>query len=82
MRIVLVWITALMLMASITIGWYMSNTVVNTMASGSMDLIGTGQGLNLLNLLEYVNIAWGPVFDLIVLLWALTYPAERDAYSY
>lgn len=78
----LVWITALMLMASITIGWYMSNTVVNTMASGSMDLIGTGQGLNLLNLLEYVNIAWGPVFDLIVLLWALTYPAERDAYSY
>jgi hypothetical protein len=71
-----------MLMASITIGWYMSNTVVNTMASGSMDLIGTGQGLTLLNLLEYVNIAWGPVFDLIVLLWALTYPAERDAYSY
>jgi hypothetical protein len=82
LRIVLVWITALMLMASITIGWYMSNTVVNTMASGSMDLIGTGQGLTLLNLLEYVNIAWGPVFDLIVLLWALTYPAERDAYSY
>lgn len=82
MRIVLVWITALMLMASITIGWYMSNTVVNTMASGSMDLIGTGEGLNLLNLLEYVNIAWGPVFDIIVLLWALTYPAERDVYSY
>lgn len=83
MRVVMVWITALMLMASITIGWYISNTVVTSMASGSMDLIGTsGQGFNLLNLLEYVNIAWGPIFDIIVLLWALSYPAERDAYSY
>lgn len=82
MRIVIVWITALVLMTSITIGWYISNTVVNTMASGNMDLIGTsGSGFNLLKLLEYVNIAWGPTFDLLVLLWAATY-TERDPYSY
>jgi Ni,Fe-hydrogenase I cytochrome b subunit len=83
MRIVMVWITALVLMTSITVGYYISNTVFNTIASNNMDLIGTsGEGFNLLKLLEYVNIAWGPIFDFIVLLWALTYPAERDAYSY
>lgn len=73
---------ALTLMLFITVGWYVSNTVFNTIASGNMNLIGTtGQPYSLLKLLEYVNIAWGPVFDILVLLWALTYPSERDAVS-
>lgn len=83
MRIVIVWITAIVLMAFITIGWYASNTIVNTIAVGNMDTIGySGEGFSLLKLLEYVNIAWGPIFDVIILLWAISYPAERDAYSY
>lgn len=69
-------------MMFITVGWYVSNTVFNTIASSNMDLIGTtGQPFSLLKLLEYINIAWGPIFDILVLLWALTYPAERDAVS-
>lgn len=83
MRIIAVWITALIVMFFITTGWYASNTIFNTIASNNMDIIGTtGEPFSLLKLLEYVNIAWGPVFDFIVLLWALTYPSERDAYSY
>lgn len=83
MKIIAVWITALIIMFFITVGWYASNTIFNTIASGNMDIIGTtGEPFSLLKLLEYVNIAWGPIFDFIVLLWALTYPSERDAYSY
>lgn len=82
MRILMVWIVALVLMATITIGWYISNTVVNQIASGNMDLIGTsGKGFSLLKLIEYVNIAWGPILDLLVLLWAISSSAARDVTS-
>jgi uncharacterized membrane protein len=77
MRILSVWITALVLCCTITIGWYISNTVFNTIASGNMDLIGTsGRPFSLLKLLEYLNIAWGPILDFLVILWAI---ANSDA---
>jgi hypothetical protein len=71
MRILMVWITAIVLCSFITIGWYISNTVFNTIASNNMDLIGTsGKPFSLLKLLEYVNILWGPLLDGLVILWA------------
>ena len=83
MRIVTVWITALVLLLAITVGWYISNTVFNSIAASNMTIIGTtGESFSLLKLLEYVNIAWGPVFIALVLLWAITYPSERDIISY
>jgi hypothetical protein len=73
MRILNVWITALVLCCVITIGWYISNTVFNQIASGNMALIGTsGEPFSLLKLLEYANIAWGPVLDFLVIMWALS----------
>jgi hypothetical protein len=82
MQILYVWITALVLCLSITIGWYISQDLVNQIASSNMDLIGTsGRGFNLLKLIEYVNIAWGPVFDFLVILWAIVNSARRDITS-
>lgn len=82
MQILYVWITALVLCLSITIGWYISLDLVNQIASSNMDLIGTsGRGFNLLKLIEYVNIAWGPVFDFLVILWAIVNSARRDITS-
>lgn len=82
MNIIMVWVTALILCSVVTVGWYISNTVVNTIASGSMDIIGTsGQGFNLLKLLEYVNIAWGPVLDFFIILWAFASSSARDITS-
>lgn len=79
MRIVMVWVTCLIVCAVITVSWYISNTAVNTIASGNMAIIGTsGEGYSLLKLLEYVNIAWGPVLDFLVILWALANSAYRD----
>ncbi|NLT52918.1 MAG: hypothetical protein GXX85_18590 [Ignavibacteria bacterium] len=77
MRILTVWVTALVLLCVITVGWYISNTVFNQIASGNMEIIGTsGKSFSLLKLLEYVNIAWGPVLDFLVVLWAV---ANSDA---
>lgn len=82
MQILYVWITALVLCLSITIGWYISQDLVNQIASSNMDLIGTsGRGFNLLKLIEYVNIAWGPVFDFLVIFWAIVNSARRDITS-
>lgn len=82
MQILYVWITALVLCLSITIGWYISQDLVNQIASSNMDLIGTsGRGFNLLKLIEYVNIAWGPVFDFLVILWAIVNSARRNITS-
>jgi hypothetical protein len=82
MQILYVWVTALLLCSIITVGWYISNTVVNTVASGNMDMIGTsGKPYSLLKLLEYVNIAWGPIFDFLVILWAIVSSAARDVTS-
>lgn len=82
MRILMVWITALILCSVITIGWYISNTVVNQIASGNMALIGeSGRPYSLLKLIEYLNIAWGPAFDFLVILWAIASSAARDVTS-
>lgn len=82
MQILYVWITALVLCLTITIGWYVSQDLVNQIASSNMTLIGeSGSGFNLLKLIEYVNIAWGPVFDFLVILWAIINSARRDITS-
>lgn len=76
------WITALILSLGITLGWYISNLVVNNIASNSMTIIGTtGEAFNLLKLLEYVNIAWGPVLVFFVIIWAIASSATRDIAS-
>jgi hypothetical protein len=81
MQILYVWLTCLLVCGVITVGWYISNTVVNQIASSNMDLIGTGRGLSELKLLEYVNIAWGPILDALVILWALVNSAKQDVTS-
>jgi hypothetical protein len=82
MQILYVWVTCLIVCAVITVGWYISNTVVNVIASSNMDLIGTsGPGYSQLKLLEYVNIAWGPVLDAFVILWAIISSAKQDVTS-
>lgn len=83
MRLTVVWIVALTLLAVTSVGWYTSNMIFNTIAvSNLLGLAVDGPASNIVKLLGYVNIAWGPIFCLLVLFWAVTYPSERDIYSY
>ena len=69
MRVLYVWITAITLITIITIGWYIGNAVVATMA-GQLGTDLTGSALSTLQLLQYVAAWWGPILDVLVLLWA------------
>lgn len=69
MRILFVWITAITLIFSITVGWYISQDLVVNLAHNMLSGV-TGEAANLVDLIEFMNIIWGPLFDILVLLWA------------
>ena len=81
MRVLWVWFTALTSIFIITVGWYIGNGVVMTIAyQAAGDL--TGKAFSLLTLLEYVAAWWGPLLDIIVLLWAIINSQEIDPSGY
>ena len=80
MRVLWVWFTAIVSVFVVTLGWYISNGVIITIAyQAAGDL--SAQGFGLLTLLEYVNAWWGPVFDVIIILWAIINSQEIDPNS-
>ncbi|MHA2219479.1 MAG: hypothetical protein ACXACY_26515 [Candidatus Hodarchaeales archaeon] len=81
MRILFVWLTALILCSTITIGWYIGLTVITGVASAIIGDVGSGQGLALLTLVEYVAIGWAPVFDFFIIIWAIISSQARDVES-
>jgi len=41
----------------------------------------TGAGLSTLILLQYVSAWWGPIFDVVIILWAIINSQEVDPNS-
>jgi hypothetical protein len=80
MRVLNVWFTAIVCVFIITMGWYICNGVVMTIAYQTMGDLTT-QAFSLLTLLEYVAAWWGPLFDVIVILWAIINSQEVDPNS-
>lgn len=70
MRILFVWLTAVILIFSITTGWYISQDLVISIASVALTGVN-GKAASLLSLIEVMNIIWGPLFDILVLVWAI-----------
>ena len=80
MRILMVWLTAIALCFAITVGWYISQDLVLSLSTAMLGDI-TGEGLNLLNLIQFLTIIWGPLFDILVLIWAIASSQARDPNS-
>ena len=80
MRVLMVWFTAIVAVFIISISWYISNGVVITIASQTMGDLTT-QAFSVLTLLEYTAAWWGPLFDIIVILWAIINSQEIDPNS-
>ena len=77
MRVLFVWFTAILVVFIITLTWYIGNSVIMTISSQA--LVGvTGGALNALTLLQYVAAWWGPILDVIVILWAIINSQEID----
>jgi len=77
MRVLMVWFTAIVSIFIITLGWYIGNGVVVMIAYQAMGDL-TGKAFSLLTLIEYVAAWWGPILDIIVLLWAIWNSQEID----
>lgn len=80
MRILFVWLTALMLVFIITVSWYVSQGVVSSIANGLLS-DATGQGENIRDLVLYANIIWGPLFSVLVVIWAIVSSQANSAES-
>jgi hypothetical protein len=80
MRIVYVWLTAIAVCFVLTVGWYVCNDVVTAIVQGSMGDLA-GKALSLTSLVEYVAIAWGPILDIIVIIWAIVSSQATDPIS-
>jgi hypothetical protein len=82
MRMLFVILTGIILLFTITMGWYISQTLVVSIATAMMpQLTSTAEGSSLLSLLEFCNIVWGPVFDFLVVLWMIASAQARDVES-
>lgn len=75
-------ITGLTLIFIITVSWYISQTIVLAIATGlAQQLTGSGESSSLLSLIEFCNIIWGPVFDILVVIWMIASAQMRDVES-
>ena len=80
LRVLNVWFTAILIIFIITLGWYITNGVVITIAYQTMGDL-SAQAFSVLTLLQYVAAWWGPLFDIIVILWAIINSQETDPNS-
>ena len=79
-RIVKVWISAVAACGIITLGWYISLDIVTTIVQTALG-DATGKALSLTSLIEYVAIARGPLFDVVVIIWAVVASQDFDVIS-
>jgi hypothetical protein len=80
LKIVFVWLTCVSSCFVITIGWYINLGIVTSIVQQMLGDL-TGKALSLTSLVEYVAIAWGPLFDILIILWAIISSQSTDPTS-
>lgn len=80
MRVLYVWFTTIICLFVITAGWQISSGVVTTLTNQALGDL-SGQGFNVLMMLQFVTAWWGPLLDIVVLLWAFINSQEVDPNS-
>ena len=81
MRIVLVWIVTIILIFTVSLGWYVSQPIVLGVSHGLASSITSSQGKLVARSVEYVSYVWGPILILFILLWAIISSQRRDITS-
>lgn len=80
MRILFVWLTTVSVVFVITVGWYIGLELTVKITEGFLGSV-TGQALSLTGLIGYAAILWGPLFDIIVIAWAIVNSQAIDPIS-
>ena len=81
MRILFVWFTALVLFTFITFSWYLSQPIVIGVARALEPEITNPSAQGIATIIEFVSYVWGPIFDVIILGWAIISSQRRDVES-
>ena len=81
MRIIWVWIVAIGLMFTVTLGWYIFLPVSFALSSSIEAQIELNAALNILRIVEFITIAWGPLWDLFIVFWAAMESQRIDPMS-
>ena len=74
------WVTATILLLSVSIGWYVTLPVAWALST-QVETVASGNGLSALRIVEYVVILWGPLWDLFIILWAFLESHRVDTMS-
>jgi len=69
-RVIWVWIVAFTLLFTVTLGWYILLPVSFALSSTIEEQISLNAALNALRIIEFVSIAWGPFWDILIIMWA------------
>jgi phage shock protein PspC (stress-responsive transcriptional regulator) len=81
MRIVYVWIFAFTLAFIITVGWWVSLPIIAGVSAGLNSSITDPNAINIATAVSYVSYAWGPLFDIFIVAWALLNSQAKDVES-
>lgn len=87
MRIVVVLIVASILIFTITLSWYITlPMLIGISRALNETYYSDPNARNIALAVEYVSYAWGGLFDLFILLWAIVsaskYDVESERYGY
>ena len=67
---------------SVTVGWYLCNTVLLSLMPSVLASTGLeGPGFSLATVIMFAATWWGPIFDVIVVVWAVASSQMEDATS-
>lgn len=78
----MVWIIAVILLFSISLSWYVTLPVLIGFSRAlNSSYYANANARNIGLAVEYASYAWGGLFDIFVLLWALVSSSRRDVES-
>ena len=80
MRMLFVIITGLTLLFIITTAWYVSQPVIVSIAGAFFSSL-SGDAQSVMGLVQFCSIIWGPIFDILIIVWMIASAQMRDVES-
>lgn len=73
-------ITGLTLLFIITVSWYISQVIVTGICSALFSTL-SGDAAGVMGLAQFASIIWGPILDILVIVWMIAAAQMRDVES-
>jgi len=74
----MVWIVAIIIIFTVSLGWWVSLPIVLGVAQGLDSSITDERGKSISMGVQFVAYAWGPISIMFIVLWAVMSSQRRD----